>query len=118
MLVVCLGFIGAGVLISKSYREWQNSPIATSITTQPVGYLEFPVVTICPTRDSNTALYHDLVKAGNQTFTIEDRSDLRVSAKKIINESSYREYVRRMSAISNLGNMGQVVTRHFLLGRC
>ena len=42
-VVVCLGFLGAGVLIGKSYKEWQNSPIATSITTHSVYDLDFPI---------------------------------------------------------------------------
>ena len=64
-----LGFIGAGVIIGKSYKEWQENPIATSITTHPIDDLDFPNVTICPPKDSNTALYHDLVKVGNRSLS-------------------------------------------------
>ena len=70
-LVVCLGFTTAGILIGKSYLEWQAHPIATSITTQPINDLDFPIVTICPPRDTKAALYHDLVKAGNANLTEE-----------------------------------------------
>ena len=65
-------------------------------------------MTICPPRDSNTALYHDLVKAGNITLSDLDRATLRESARKIILEASHREYVKKMVAMSNLGNMDQV----------
>ena len=64
--LVCLGFTGAGILIGKSDMEWQEKPIATTITTYPIDDLQFPQVTICPPKDSNTGLYHDLVKAGNR----------------------------------------------------
>ena len=72
--VVCLGFIGAGILIGKSYYSWQENPITTSITTHPIEDLDFPVVTICPREGSNTALYHDLASAGNTTLSEEDRN--------------------------------------------
>ena len=106
--VVCLGFLGAGLLISKSYKEWQESPVATSITTRPINDLDFPIVTICPPKGSNTALYHDLVKAGNGSLSEKERSALKESAFKIFMERSHREYVKRMPAVSNLGNMDQV----------
>ena len=78
--VVCLGFTGAGILIGKSYMEWQEKPIATTITTYPIDDLQFPQVTICPPKDSNTALYHDLVKAGNRTLSDEIRKTLKKAA--------------------------------------
>ena len=106
--VVCLGFIGAGLLISKSYKEWQESPVAPSITTRPINDLDFPIVTICPPKGSNTALYHDLVKAGNGTLSEKDRIILKKSAFKIFLERSHRDYVMRMPAVSNLENMDQV----------
>ena len=55
-LVVCLGFIASGILIGKSYKDWQENPIATSITTHPINNLDFPIVTVCPPTNSNTAL--------------------------------------------------------------
>ena len=70
-VIVCLGFIGAGYLITKSYKDWQDNPIATSITTPPIDNLDFPTVTVCPPKDSNTAIYHDLVKAGNKTLPVK-----------------------------------------------
>ena len=35
-LVVCFGFIAAGILINKSYKDWHENPIATLITTHPI----------------------------------------------------------------------------------
>ena len=55
-IVVCLGFIGAGILIHRSYDKWQESPIETTITTHPLDGLDFPTVTVCPPKGSNTAL--------------------------------------------------------------
>ena len=109
MLVVCLGFIGAGILIGKSYKEWQEKPIATSITTHPIDDLDFPNVTICPPRDSNTALYHDLVKAGNGPLSDQNRERLRRSAYEILMEPSHGAYNKKMRPMSHMGNLDQVV---------
>ena len=106
--MVCLGFIGAGILIGKSYNEWQKSPIATSISTHPIDNLEFPVVTICPPKDSNTALYHDLVKAGNGTLPGKHKQSLKESATEIFMGHPHKEYVKMMVATSNIRNMDQV----------
>ena len=108
LIVVCLGFIGAGILIGKSYKDWQENPIATSITTHPIDDLDFPVVTICPPKSSNTALYHDLAKAGNGSLSEKDKTTLRDSAYKIFMETPHKAYVKKMSAISHMGNLDQV----------
>ena len=42
---------------------------ATSITTLPINDLDFSIVTICPPKGCNTALYLDLVKAGNGSLS-------------------------------------------------
>ena len=108
LLVVCLGFIGAGILIGKSYIEWQENPIATSITTRPIDDLEFPKVTVCPPKDSNTALYHDLVKAGNRSLSDDERKTLRRASHQIFTEQAHKQYVKKMSALSQMGNILQV----------
>ena len=109
LLIVCFGFIGSGILIRKSYNEWQESPIATSISTYPLDDLDFPIVTICPPKDSNTALYHDLVQAGNETLSEEKRDTLRKAAYEIFLEQSHHVFVNKMSATLNMGNTDQIL---------
>ena len=108
-LVVCCGFVAAGILIGKSYKEWQENPIATSITTHPIDNLDFPKVTVCPPKDSNTALYHDLVKAGNGSLSDENRRKLKEAAYEIFIEQSHRKYAKMMVAHLHMGNMDQVL---------
>ena len=108
VFIVCFGFVTAGILISHSYYEWQENPIATSITTHPIKDLYFPIVTICPPRDSNTALYHDLVKAGNGTLSDEKRQILKSAAYKIFIEQPHKEYVKNMSENLNMRNLDQM----------
>ena len=99
----------AGILIGKSYKEWQDNPVSTSITTHPIDDLDFPKVTICPPKNSNTALYHDLVKAGNGTLSDEDKQTLKESAFKIFMLASHKEHVEKMIATTHMGNMDQVL---------
>ena len=106
--IVCLGFVGAGILIGKSYKEWQESPIATSITTHPIKDLDFPMVTVCPPQGSNTALYHDLVKAGNGSLSEKNRQSLKESAKDIFIKAPHKEYAKKMMTTSNARNVDQV----------
>ena len=107
-MVVCTGFVGAGVLIGKSYKEWQEAPIATSITTHPIDHLDFPAVTICPPKGSNTALYHDLVKAGAGPLSDKDRTALSESAYKIFIKPAHIEYMEQMLDTTNVRNLDQV----------
>ena len=53
IVVAC--FSVAIYMITSSYKEWQESPVSTTITTHPITELEFPTVTVCPPRGSNTA---------------------------------------------------------------
>ena len=107
--IVCLGFIGAGVLIGKSYKEWQESPIATSITTHPIDDLDFPKVTICPPRDSNTALYHDLVRVGNGSLSSKDKDILKKATHETLIEGTHNDYAKKMSVTLHMGNLDQVL---------
>ena len=66
-------------------------------------------MTICPPKDSNTALYHDLVKAGKRSLSDENRKTLRKAAHEIFTEQAHKEYVKMMSATQHMGNMDQVL---------
>ena len=75
-MTVTLGFLTAGYLINDSSTEWQDSPVSTSIETEPLKELTFPTVTVCPPKDSHTALNYDLMKTENDSLTKEDRDFL------------------------------------------
>ena len=107
--IVCFGFATAGILISKSYKDWQDSPISTSITTQPIEDLDFPIVTICPPKDSKAALYYDLAKAGNRTLSDKVRDQLKRHAIKIFMEHTHNNYAKKMLPSSYMGNMDQIL---------
>ena len=89
--------------------KWQENPIATSITTHPIEDLDFPNVTICPPKNSNTALYHDLVKVGNRSLSNENKEILKRAAFEIFIENSHKEHVKNMFATLHMGNIVQVL---------
>ena len=103
--VVISGFVIAGLLIGKSYNEWQKSPFSTTITTHPIEKLDFPTVTVCPPRGSNTALNHDLMEADNESLTENDRKYLRNAAYQIFMEPFHLEYISDMLASVNPKNI-------------
>ena len=50
VVIVVACFATAIYMITNSYKEWQESPVSTTITTNPITELEFPTVTVCPPR--------------------------------------------------------------------
>ena len=95
-------------MISQSYKAWQEHPIATSITTHPINDLDFPVVTVCPPKDSNTALYHDLVHVGNGTLSEDDKAVLKEVVLDVFMAKTHRKYLKDMLCTSYMGNVNQV----------
>ena len=63
VLVVIGGFIGAGYLINRSYHNWNESPISTTVETLPISKIMLPNVTVCPPRYSFLTLNHDIAKS-------------------------------------------------------
>ena len=99
------GFASASFLIGKSYLGWQQSPITTSITTRPIEQLDFPVVTVCPPLGSNTALFHDLIKADNNSLSQDDRKKLKEDLHEIFLKSSHNYFTHSMLVLVNPDNV-------------
>ena len=106
--MVIAGFVIAGLLIGKSYHEWQKSPFSTTITTHPIEELEFPIVTVCPPKGSNTAINHDLMKADNESLTENDRKNLSNAAYEIFMAPYHLDYIEHMLAAANPENIGKM----------
>ena len=95
IVVACFAF--AIHMINDSYNEWQESPVSTTITTHPITELEFPTVTVCPPRGSNTALNHLLEKVKDVNFTKEERQELLDISREVFIEIPNRKYARQMT---------------------
>ena len=66
------------------------------------------MVTVCPPRDSNTALYHDLAKVDNQSLSDNHRQTLKEAAYKIFMEASHKDYVKKTLATPKPADMDQI----------
>ena len=84
VVIVVASFAFAISMITNAYLEWHQSPVSTTITTHPITELQFPTVTVCPPRGSNTAVNHLLKKVKHVNFTEEERQHLlRISKKGV-----------------------------------
>ena len=124
--IVILGFCLAGYLINNSYSEWQEKPVATSLSTHPISSLpSFPSVTVCPPHGSNTALNYDLMRAGEDTLNTTLRNYLKQFVKETFLKDTLRyslctsptspcvdqsvtEFIKTMEAFTNPGNLADV----------
>ena len=100
--------MGAFLLISKSYSDWQSSPISTSISTHPLDDLDFPVVAVCPPEGSNTALNYDLMRAKNHSFTKDDRDRIEEAVWKHLITDEHQSFAEEMVAATNPDNVEQL----------
>ena len=88
--------------------DWKDSPIGTTITTRHISHLDFPNVTVCPPKNSHTALNYDLMKANNQSLTEEDREDLRKTAATICLSTVFMDYIKTMVDAANPSNIRHI----------
>ena len=100
-----LSFLLAGFLFDKSYSAWQAAPVATSISTHPIGNLDFPSITVCPPKGSHTALNYDLMGADNKTLTHEQREGLKRLVKEVFIEQSHKGFVETILAATSSNNL-------------
>ncbi len=59
-VIISLGVITAMHLIHDSFVGWKTSPFITTVETIRISNAVFPVVTVCPPQDTNTALNYDI----------------------------------------------------------
>ena len=106
---MCLGFLGAGLIIGNSYVEWKKSPVSTSVSTHSISDLEFPNVTVCPPKGSNTALNYDLMKADNHLMTEEEKEKLSQDAYSVFVDAPFQEHFDRLLSQVNPENIENLV---------
>ena len=97
ILVVLLGFGTAIYLISGSYLEWTDSPVASTTITRPIDELQFPEVTVCPPKGSNTVLNQALNQVKDETMTPELRDHLTNKVQEIFVERPSKMFAKDMA---------------------
>lgn len=63
-------------MISQSFESWTASPISTTIETLPIEQVEFPVISVCPPKNTFTNLNYDLMRVENMTYTDTQRLEM------------------------------------------
>ena len=108
VVIVVACFAIAIFMILGSYEEWQESPVSTTITTHPITELEFPTVTVCPPRGSNTALNHLLEKVKDVNFTEQERQELLEISKEVFVEIPNKKYAKQMTEMLSVENLRSI----------
>ena len=87
------------------WHIWPESPVSTTITTHPINELQFPEVTVCPPRDSNTVVNRLLRKVRNVNFSKEQREDLIDISRQVFIKS----YGIQMAELLSTENIRSIV---------
>ena len=98
ILVVITGFTGAGYLIQTSFQEWNNNPVKTTIETRPISEVNFPLITVCPSRGTYTNLNYDLEKMKNMKseFDFDYIDDFNSRFTKYFHDINYQKYISEL----------------------
>ena len=94
VLIVALSFCFAINLIGGSYVEWIQSPVSSVTTTKPISELDFPEVTVCPPKGSNTALNQVLEQVNEKKQQPSQPHDLKTSVREIFIERPSKVFAR------------------------
>ena len=84
--VVCLGFIGAGVMIYQSFQSWNESPVKTSIETLSITDITYPKIAVCPPKNTYTSLNYDLMVNEDKSLDNNTNKELVDSAFELLND--------------------------------
>ena len=106
--IVVASFAFAIREITNALQEWRESPVSTTITTHPITELEFPEVTVCPPRGSNTALNHLLEKVKDVNFTGEEKKELLEISKEVFLEIPNKEHAQKIRDPLSVENMRSI----------
>ena len=74
VLTVITGFSVAGFIIHLSLKSWSESPEKTTLETLPIAMVKFPIVTVCPPKNTFTNLNYDFMMAKNKSLPEELRN--------------------------------------------
>ena len=97
MLVIMMGFTGAGILIYRSFESWNESPVKTTIETHPIAEITFPKVTVCPPKNTNTDLNYDLMMTKNKTLNDDIRHEMEKYALDMLYDHIYDTVLESVS---------------------
>ena len=101
IMIVALGFSGAGYLIYTSFHNWEQSPISTTIETLPISQITFPNITVCPPRNSFLNLNYDFKQSENIDIENKTRKELLDYALNVTQYEFYEEMLNNLSKVED-----------------
>ena len=93
IVIVLMGFSWSGLLIYQSVDNWQQNPVATTISTNPIHQITFPIIYVCPPKNSYTNLNHDIINTHNTTLTDDQIQQLKYIVDEKIEESEKEKFI-------------------------
>ena len=112
IVILTIGFGIAAYLIANSYAEWTESPVSTVITPHSISDLEFPEVTVCPPKGSNTVLNQAFKKITNKELTPELKKRLKNMINKLFFLDPSKAFGKSMAQIVNLWSSKDIQERN------
>ena len=97
ILVVLVGFIGSGVMIYQSFQAWDDSPVKTTIETNPIADITFPKVTVCPPKNTFTDLNYDLMMIEEKNLHNDTRNELLKFAYELLHSLNHKHLIEKFS---------------------
>ena len=99
--IVIAGFIGACIMINKSFQQWEENPITTTIESRPIKELTFPKVTVCPPKNTYTDLNYDLRMTENMTIGNDTRHKLANFAMELLWDQLQDDIITNISKLED-----------------
>ena len=88
-------------MIDRSIRDWNDSPVKTTIETHSTTEITFPKVTVCPPKDTYTDLNYDLMMTKNMIIHNDTRDQLKKYSYKLLNDHLYDTLMTNMSMLED-----------------
>ena len=88
--------------VIRSFNGWSENPISTTVDYRPITDIPFPLVTVCPPRNTYTSLNLALRTVENITLTSETREELTQWLPEIIFDSDFDYNFEKFSLATNL----------------
>ena len=101
IIVVIGGFSGAGYLISTSFKNWEQSPITTTVAILPMSEIKFPNITICPPKESFLNLNYAIMESKKIKLSDKTRQQLLDDAIGDFQEEYTTELMNNLTKIQD-----------------
>ena len=100
------GFLLSFSMIYESFQNFSKTPISTTIETFPISKVPFPLITVCPVKNTLTNLNYDLVNFQNYHLSRDERNDLVQLFYESLQEVDFKITIEYMK---------EVTQRHWLI---